>query len=452
MKNKLFYLIGVTLFFCFISTFTSCSDDGDEPIIDLPTTPTDEPEEKLKLDGSYSETNEKYVLKMTYNGEAINGKLVNFTADEKLENATVVLEGVEKDLGAMLSNLLELKVQTNSPIPGEKKVTLENVKLTPNKEGTAYSFEGSNTTPARIIAYKGTVKEGELSIDITNVLARQELAGTWEIADIPLSSGVPNNVDNSNLLYPLWVDWDSSMSIDAGVIMDFPLKAPVGVLLPMVAFVGPSLGIDFEGAIKKMLYNITAQKNGCMYAKYSYSGDINNPLWSEEMSRNIIRYYYGDEPNQIFIEANVDFIMNALSGLISGGKTRGDEDPTLDVLLQQLGEVLKPALENGFLCNYKLEGEKMSINIDGKFTLNLLKTIVAILNDPTINELIMNMINNDESLKVYAPNIASLIRTLPAALTYKGNPFDPNDQSSWDKPIGRCEYVKIGLQLVKSAD
>lgn len=453
MKNKLFYLFGAAFLLCSISMFTACSDDDGEPIIEKPTDePTDDPADKLNINGEYSEANEKSVLKMTYNGEELTGKKVTIKADEDNKTATIELEGTEKDLGAMLYNLLDLKVTTNSPIPGEKKVTLEKVALTSNEEGTAYSFEGTNTNPIRTMTYKGTIKEGELAIDVTNMLARKELAGTWDVAEIPISGGAPNNVNNSKLLYPLWIDWDSSMSIDAGIVMDMPLKAPAPLLIAMAGFVGPGLGLDFEGAIKNLLYSVTAQPNGCMFAKYSYSNDISNPQWSEEMSRNIIRYYYGSEPNQIYIEANIDFVMNALGGLISASKTRSDSEPDLSVMLQQLAEILKPVLENGFPCFYELNGEKMSIHLDGKFTLNLLKKVVAILNEPNINALIMNLLNEDETLKTYAPNIASLIRTLPAALTYKGNPLNPDDDSTWDNPIGTCEFVKIGLQLVKASE
>ena len=99
MKNKLFYLFGAALLLCSISTFTACSEDNDEPIVEKPDDgDNDNSGDVLDLNGKYDNEN----LKMTYNGEELTGKKVTFTADEKLEKATILLSGVEKDLTDML--------------------------------------------------------------------------------------------------------------------------------------------------------------------------------------------------------------------------------------------------------------------------------------------------------------------------------------------------------------
>ena len=125
MKNKLFYLFGAALLLCSISTFTACSEDNDEPIVEKPDDgDNDNSGDVLDLNGKYDNEN----LKMTYNGEELTGKKVTFTADEKLEKATILLSGVEKDLTDMLGGILgEIKFTTNSPVPGEKEIKLENV-------------------------------------------------------------------------------------------------------------------------------------------------------------------------------------------------------------------------------------------------------------------------------------------------------------------------------------
>ena len=213
MKNKLFYLFGAALLLCSISTFTACSEDNDEPIVEKPDDgDNDNSGDVLDLNGKYDNEN----LKMTYNGEELTGKKVTFTADEKLEKATILLSGVEKDLTDMLGGILgEIKFTTNSPVPGEKEIKLENVALTANTDGTTYSFEGKDENENRTMLYKGTVKGGEMNIEITNELKNKSLTGTWELG--PLKFGLMQEAP-ANISSPLWIDWDSQNNINAGTI------------------------------------------------------------------------------------------------------------------------------------------------------------------------------------------------------------------------------------------
>lgn len=443
MKNKLFYLFGAAFLLCSISTFTACSDDENEPVVEVPGDDDGKDDDGkgdvIDLNGNYDDK----TLKMTYNGEELTGKRVSFTADEKLEKATILLSGVEKDLTDMLGGLIgELKFTTNSPIPGEKEIKLEDVALTANADGT-YSFEGKDENSNRTMLYKGTVKKDEMSIEITNTLANQELAGTWNLAPI-------DNMQGCTKAAPFWIDWDSEVEIDPGTIPNGDgtisgLNNSPNGLFTLLFFVGEDMFAQMYGfelkiqqTIKSMLQSVTAQPNGCMYATYSYSGDINNPAWSDKMSRNIIRYYYSDKPGEIFIEANADFILNAIGGLLT--RTRAGEQG-LDELVKPLIEALRPALEQGFPCTYEVTGDKMKINLDGEFTLKVLKELVTIINDPSINPLLMSIITENETLKPYAENVKLLLSTLPNALMYKD-----------DTHTEPCEYVKVGLQLVKSAE
>ena len=116
----------------------------------------------------------------------------------------------------MLGGIIgEIKFTTNSPIPGEKEIKLENVVLTANADGTVYSFEGKDETSNRTMTYKGTVKKGEMSIDVTNELKNKSLVGTWELG--PLKFGILAEAP-ANISSPLWIDWDSQNNINAGTI------------------------------------------------------------------------------------------------------------------------------------------------------------------------------------------------------------------------------------------
>lgn len=435
MRNKLFYLFGAAFLLCSISTFTACSDDENEPVVEVPG------DDVIDLNGSYDDK----TLKMTYNGEELTGKRVTFTADEKLEKATILLSGVEKDLTDMLGGLIgELKFTTNSPIPGEKEISLKDVALTANADGT-YSFEGKDENSNRTMLYKGTVKKDEMSIEITNTLANQELADTWNLG--PLRYSILEEI-TAPISSPLWINWDTENNIDAGVIEGISFDMNPNSLFSWIFYIGDDIFLQMMGIsgvdvriqkwIKNLLQSVTVQPNGCMFATYSYSGDLNNPAWSSEMGHNIIRYYYGEEPNKVYIEANADFILSAIGGLLT--RTRADNED-LAVIVKPLIDALKPAIEKGFPCTYEITGDKMKINLDGKFTQSVLIELVNIINTPVIYDMIMGLIDGDPSLQAYKTNIETALQTLPNALKYK------------DKSLTTpCEYVKVGFELVKTAE
>lgn len=448
MKNKLFYLFGAAFLLCSIGTFTACSDGDDDPIVEVPGGDDDENggddnDDTWVLSGEYFAGNAN-ILKMTYNGEELTGRKVIVKTDEENKKASLVLEGIEKKL-----NIMDLKLKPSSPIPGEERINLNDIQLTVNADATEYTFKGEDKTATRVMTYKGSIKKGEMNIDITNELTRNELVGTWSL---PVkTSWWDTSCKNSA---PLWIDWDTYVAINPGEIPngDKPITGldqnPNSLFTTLLIFAAdPAMSsfgftLTIEQWIANMLNSITAQSNGCIFAKYSYSGDVENPLWSEKMSHNIIRYYYGENPNQVYIEANIDFLLDALLGALTRTRTEGD----INEIIAPLIEILKPALEKGFPCTYEINGNNLKINLDGTFTLNLLKRLVNVLNNPTINPLIMSLLENDATLATYAPNVKLLLESLPDALTYKGNEDDPKDRS------GECTFVKIGLQLEKAAE
>ena len=186
------------------------------------------------------------------------------------------------------------------------------------------------------------------------------------------------------------------------------------------------------------MQSITALPNGSMYATYAWDSNTSNPdRWSSNMGRNIIRYYYGEEEDRLYVELDGQFMINTIKSLIpSSPGTRGVEDD-LKTLGTKLVETLKPALENGIPCAYKLEGNKMTINIDGEFLLSLLKVLAEVGNNEAANTVIMQFLESDKTLAPYAPNIAIFLKRLPDLLTYK------------EEKSGECKYVKIGLHLEK---
>lgn len=443
MRNKLFYLFGAAFLLGSIGTFTSCTkieNLSEEFTGDNTGGGTTEEKELVDLNGDYYEGGDNTLI-LSYNGEELTGKKVTFLADEENATATIVLSGVEKDLSAMIGGLMDFKLTTNSPIPGEKEITLTDLDLFTNSTHNVFSFSGKDVQPTRTITYEGKIKEGVMTMDITNVLAKQTLAGTWKLAPVKNNNTEPEITANS----PLWLNWDTNVKISAGNVGLNITGTPneIFTLLNGMFVVLVVTKVNLEQIVANMLQDVTAKPNGCMFATYSYSGDINKPAWSSEMSHNIMRYYYGEKANQFYIEANVDFILNAVGGLM---RSRAATDPEgAKEAGKQLIEVLKPALEKGFPCTYKIEGNKMTLNLDGKFMLEVLQKLTNLVNDPYANEFIMQIVNNDPTLSTYAPNVDALLKSLPNALKY----HDGDEKKGF---TGECTFVEVGLYLEKAAN
>jgi hypothetical protein len=445
MKNLLSLFTVCLLFIGCATTFTACVNGVDDEYLELQNNSNgdsndkDDGDELPDLSGDYTNGGE-YELQMTYNGEELKGRKVTFLTDDKNETATITLAGDEIDLSNTIGGLLTFKVTPYSPIPGEKEMTLKNVKLYGNN-GT-YKFEGEEIQPTRTITYKGLVTEEKMTIDLTHQLANDELIGTWKLA--PARTFSP-----SKTFSPLWLDMDSEVpvSMDTITLMGRPygINMPINSAFTLLVGIGGNIvlpPIGPEKTILNLLQSITTQKDGCMYATYSYSGDIQKPEWSSNMSRNILRYYYGETPGKLYVEIDANVIKEALDGLINTTPiTRADPGNTIKIG-NELIAMLTPILQKGLPLEYQLEDDKLSINIDGIIMRDFLSKLLELANDPYVKELIEQEVGN--LLGDFAKNVLAMIRTLPNALTY--HDYDKESKSY----SGECGYVKFGLHLVKA--
>ena len=183
-----------------------------------------------------------------------------------------------------------------------------------------------------------------------------------------------------------------------------------------------------------------------MYAIYSYSNDLENPLWSSSdgMPHNAMRYYYDPEKpdERIYLELNSGFLVNIIKGFITP-TTRADIDyGNTKEIGKQLVKLIVPLLEKGIPCDYKLEGNKMTLNIDGVVLRDVLAKLVELANDPAA-QVVINSFLDSQNLGAYKENISLLLSTLPNALKYKDYDEKANSGS------GECTYVKLGLKFVK---
>lgn len=454
MKNKLVYLMGAAALLFYTSTFTSCINGVDDEYLDQKFTEGtggnggEEPGEELPdLNGDYCVGGD-FELSMTYNGEELSGKKVTVAADENNETAVITLAGTEQDLTEMLGGLMDFKFTSLSPIPGVEEISFNNVTLYKSSDN-AYFFKGDEITPTCTIIYQGEIKEGKMDIDIKHELVNQTLAGTWALAPLKDSG-------NSPLYSPLWFECDSNVKVNLGKLnvgiplsINQPIQGIISLLtgsmsgLVMNGILGTNIKI--EQLVLNMLQSITTEKNGCMFATYSYSEDVTTPQWSSEMSHNILRYYYGEEEGRIFLEANADFLIGAIGGLLEGmgtsevAITRADPEVTKEIG-RELIAMLTPVLRDGIPCDYELNGDELKVNIEGETLRKLLLKVLELVNDEYAKPFVKEFIEG--SLGDFAPNIILLLQNAPAGLTY-------HDGDATNGYTGECGPAKLGLKFVR---
>lgn len=456
MKKRLFYLIGTAFLMCATGTFTSCVNGVDDEYLEQQnngsTNGKDDDDETPDINGDYYQGGD-FELKMTYNGEELLGKKVTVLADEDLASASFTLAGTEKDLSALNNLLVGMNaiITTYSPVPGEKEILVKNVKL--YRSGKDFIFEGGDPQPTRLLTFKGTIKDDVMTIDITHKFIREEndLLGAWKLGaskEIPNTWAgqltlINNNDYDPKRSSPLFLDWGSTVHVNMGdVVTGLDTPATIGVNRPMNGifnllmaelvssqFVKPTI----EQAICKLIQYIATEETGGMYASYSYTG-VEDPKYSTNMSHNIMRYYF-DADNKLRIEANADYLLTALGGLLGGGSTKGITRAQPDnskVIGKELVDKLRPALEQGFPCEYTIEGDNMTINIDGAYLLDVMRIIAKLVNDEFSKEFIYAELGKMEGIGLYLPNIKLLLQNLPDAL---------GDD---------CKYIKLGFRMVRT--
>lgn len=471
MKNKFFYLLGTTAMLAFSTgTFTSCQNGVDDEYLELQNqgncnSSQGEEEEgatQPEINGDYFAGGENE-LTLTYNGEELTGRKVTVSADEMNETAVITMTGTELDLTSLLGGLMEFKYTANSPVPGVKELTFTDVDLYRNKNN-AFVFKVEDAKPTYILTCDGVIENGKMDLKITHELVGENpLASTWNLAPA-------KETGNSPAYAPLWFSCDSDVKISLGSInvgaFELPINQPIqGIVSLLTSSISSMImngilgqNITVEKLIGNMLKDVTAETTGGLYGSYNWaktpegSIDFNNPQWSDEMSHNIIRYYYDAEtPGKFYIEPDAHFLMSALGGLIPSiasanvsMASRANKDPEVTKQIgRELIEMLIPLLRDGIPCEYTFENVEngdLAINIEGETLRLLLLKVLELANDEYAKDFVNSFI--DSSLGDYAGNIKLLLQNAPAGLTYKSGDSPENYQ-------GVCGPTKLGLKFTR---
>ena len=151
------------------------------------------------------------------------------------------------------------------------------------------------------------------------------------------------------------------------------------------------------------------------------------------------------------MEINGGFLIDMIKSLASVATSTTRSTPTTRDLrdtAKELIALLVPVLEKGIPCDYTLDGNNLTINIDGVLLRDVLLKLMEVITAPDAAGVVDGLL---AGLGDFAPNIKLLLSTLPPALKY-------HDATTYDEnhiptdPTGECRYVKLGLKFVKAAN
>lgn len=469
MKNKIFLFISVACLLSYTGIFTSCVNGVDDEYLEQKISDDGVSEGKgddlPDLNGDYSIEGD-FDLEMICNGEVLEGKKVILSVDENNETASITFAGAQVDLETAIAAAIPggvgglitgwgLKYTSYSPVPGEKEIIINDVPL--YRSGTTYKFWGSHIQPTYSMDYKATIEDEKMTISINYELTNQTLAGRWMTA---AKSGPQG--DNTTVCSPLWFDWDSNVGVSLGKVSILSInEKPMNNIFSLLTgalskTIMGQLGVneEVEVIIRNLLESVTAEPNGSMFASYSYGNDLTQPgPYSSEMPHNALRYYFdpASPDNRVFLEINGSFLIDMIKSLAPAATSTTRTTPTTRDLrdtAKELIALLVPVVEKGIPCDYKIDGNNLTINIDGVLLRDVLLKLMEVINGPEASDVVDSLL---AGLGDFTPNIKLLLSTLPPALKY-------HDATKYDKnhiptdPTGECGYVKLGLKFVKAAN
>lgn len=380
MKNRFLWLLilGVTL-------FTACNDNDDKPLI--------APEELNTTFG----TGES-ILKMTYGGVELLGKQVTFNTQNS-KTATLTLKDI---------------------IPGKTEVTINDIQLVEANE--MYTFEGSSsisrsTASQNSISYSGSIKKGELSLNLNVTFADDShLLKTYTLNDYVKEKltyqwgGKPNTIASctEGALYVNWVAKDENN--EYGVSYGKSYRAIGSIILPQI------------------LQSITLNEDGNVQAAY-YTGTNEiafKPLWfalvptAEQVKALIPTTDWTNSPKNLafwFIKDNKVYVKLNIANIIAQTMTEAPAS-TSSTNNFDLASIINMALQADAATIKNLIKQFANIDINS-------------ISDESINTL-LKWINTGFPLNVKQEENHTYLYFDKEALETFLKPSDPTDPASAD--------------------
>ncbi len=335
MKKRLFYAFALI---CSVSLFTSCSDDDDK--VESPVGET-----------TFTEDNG---LVLTYSGEPMLGKQVQFTPQG--DKAVITLSST----GADLSGIVRSTGQSTGTgiIPGES-ATILNVDL--NINGDKVTFEGTSTQNGSQIAYKGEATTSSMKLDLNVTMPANALTNTsWNL--VPLSS--------KDATVPLHIVWESTHTVQ--------MEGIIKMMIPMI----PIEGQTIPKLLSAVLGKVTFLPDGNIQAEYK-----DNPTDEAFKTSPLNLAMYTVANNQALVHLNLNQIM----AITANPDTRA----SLEEALPELIAIVLPMLTNGIPVSYTQDGDNMAFYLGYDVLAPLLNVAAKLMEDEEMKATVIELVREN---------------------------------------------------------
>lgn len=208
---------------CAVFFFTSCEETYNDKLF--------WPGEISQEYGSYIKP---YTLDLTYSGEKLIGKTVNFKTEDS-ETGTLTLNGI---------------------IPGEKETPISRIQLFESEDKDSYTFSGTNITMGGVtVKYEGkiTPKTMQLSLDATMAYANS-VANTYTFPAYSHTTNEEGIIRNSGAGY-----------------VNITTKAGGESIQPVILQIQQMATNVLDVIFPYVLKDVTLEKNGIVTANYTTS-------------------------------------------------------------------------------------------------------------------------------------------------------------------------------------
>lgn len=228
-----------------------------------------------ELNQEYGSYIKPATLNLTYSGEKLVGKTVDFKTDDS-EKGTITL---------------------NDIIPGEKTTPIQ-INLC--EQGDSYTFSGKNITmKGATVTYSGTLTPKTMKLDLNVTMPQNQWIKTYQMSELTRGRGkdvIRNQTtgeyewgesDNQILTAALYTDMDLEMVKDAGSLyatVSVIIKGMGGYLLP------------------QLLKSVTLESDGNITAEYT----------SDELQLGEQKFSEIDMDNPASLQQVINFIMMKL--------------------------------------------------------------------------------------------------------------------------------------------
>lgn len=380
-----------------------CSDSNDEKLPEL-------------SEKTYSGLTE---LGINYDGAPMVGKTLTVTPSGSEASFTF---DSEVDLSA-LSDALKVLPPVAGPgvMPGSPVLTIP-VSLKP--DGGQYSFSGTGSTDFATYVYSGTLTDGKVQMDFSNVkLKDTRLAGkVWKPA--------PINSSATDYSSPLHIVWETSQP---GLLENFDGSIQDALRLvanlPFIPAYGGTAYMSPAQVIANGLKTICFNADGNLVVTYLQSA--NGAAQFAQAPLCMIQYLpLTESMMKLFINPTdlmSVIVMNNTNkpdipehpfGSPGHRLSRADNNASLpaDKVIAIMQKVA-PMLSEGFPMAYTETADKFDLFIPSEVLLPLVKDVVApLLADPVVQAMIIEKLEGSASLQPYLPIVKGMLVALPLIL------------------------------------